>query len=164
MARPVLPTDPVRSALMKRVRRQRTAPEELVARALRSRGLFYRRNVRSLPGSPDFANKRAGWAIFVMGCFWHHHTGCRRAGLPARNRAFWAAKFADNRRRDAAKIRALRRAGFRVLLLWECAIVDFPERMERKLDGLTARRHPAQARTGKVADRGDRAALRRDDP
>ncbi|MCL6609776.1 MAG: very short patch repair endonuclease [Geminicoccaceae bacterium] len=145
---------------MKRVRRQRTRPEDVVARALRERGLSYRRNVRSLPGSPDFANKRAGWAIFVMGCFWHHHTACRRAGLPARNRAFWAAKFADNRRRDAAKVRALRRAGFRVLLLWECAILDVPEQMERKLDRLAARRHPPKARAGTPAHRGDGAALR----
>jgi len=149
---------------MKRVRRQRTRPEDVVARALRARGLSYRRNVRSLPGSPDFANKRAGWAIFVMGCFWHHHTACRRAGLPTRNREFWAAKFADNRRRDAAKVRALRRAGFRVLLLWECAIFDAPEKMGRKLDGLAARRHPAKPRTGTSADRGHGKALRRVDP
>jgi DNA mismatch endonuclease (patch repair protein) len=149
---------------MKRVRRQRTEPEDVVARALRGRGLHHRRNVRSLPGSPDFANKRAGWAIFVMGCFWHHHTACRRAGLPSRNREFWAAKFADNRRRDAAKVRSLRGAGFRVLLLWECAIFDFPERMERKLDGLAARRHPPFAGARTADDRGHGGTLRRVDP
>jgi DNA mismatch endonuclease (patch repair protein) len=149
---------------MKRVRRQRTRPEDVVARALRERGLSYRRNVRSLPGSPDFANKRAGWAIFVMGCFWHHHTACRRAGLPTRNREFWTAKFTDNRRRDAAKVRALRRAGFRVLLLWECAIFDAPEKMERKLDGLAARRHPALAGARTADDRGDGRTLRPVDP
>ncbi len=107
---------------MKRVRRARTAPEELLARALRAAGIAYRRNVRTLPGSPDFANKRRRWAIFVMGCFWHRHTNCPRATVPTRNRPFWEAKFRDNRRRDAAKIRSLRRAGFTVLLAWECAI------------------------------------------
>lgn len=88
--------------------------------ALRAIGIHYRRNVRGLPGSPDFANKRRRWAIFVMGCFWHQHRGCKRATVPKRNHAFWVAKFAQNRRRDAAKIRRLRALGFRVYLLWEC--------------------------------------------
>lgn len=124
MARQVLPTDPVRSALMKRVRQKRTTAEERVAAVLRELGVHYRRNVRSLPGSPDFANKKRGWAIFVMGCFWHHHTGCPRATVPKRNREFWERKFRDNRNRDAAKVRALRARGFRVILVWECAALD----------------------------------------
>lgn len=105
---------------MRRVRREKTGPEEAVARILRSQRLHYRRNVKGLPGTPDFANKSKRWAIFVNGCFWHHHTNCRRATTPKENRAFWLEKFAANRRRDAAKIRALRKAGFRVLLIWEC--------------------------------------------
>jgi DNA mismatch endonuclease, patch repair protein len=118
-----LPTDPVRSALMKRVRRTRTVPEELVAAQLRAAGLHYRRNVKSLPGSPDFANKKRRWAIFVMGCFWHRHTNCARSQLPKRNAAFWAQKLAANRKRDAAKVRALRRMGMKVLLVWECNLM-----------------------------------------
>lgn len=145
---------------MKRVRQQRTAAEESVARALHERGLHYRRNVRSLPGSPDFANKRAGWAIFVMGCFWHHHTGCRRAGTPKRNSSYWVAKFADNRRRDAAKVRALRRMGYRVLLIWECAILDRPERMEKSLDAISPGRNPSPPRTRTPGDRGDGTKIR----
>lgn len=124
LARPVLPTDPVRSALMKRVRQKRTTAEERVAAVLRELGVRYRRNVRTLPGSPDFANKKRGWAIFVMGCFWHHHTNCPRATVPKRNREFWERKFRDNRKRDAAKVRALRARGFRVILVWECAALD----------------------------------------
>ena len=85
---------PERSALLARVKQKKTRPEEEVARRLRDLGLAYRRNVRTLPGSPDFANRSRGWAIFVNGCFWHHHTGCRRAGVPKHNRAFWQAKFA----------------------------------------------------------------------
>lgn len=116
----VPPVDPERSALMRRVRQKRTTAEDLVAAALRDHGIAYRRNVRSLPGSPDFANKRRGWAIFVNGCFWHHHKGCKRATVPTRNREFWLEKFAANRKRDAAKVRALRRMGFRPYIVWEC--------------------------------------------
>lgn len=120
MPRPELPTDPARSALMKRVKRARTRPEEAVAASLRALGIAYRRNVRTLPGTPDFANKRRRWAIFVMGCFWHRHTGCKRATLPKRNASYWLPKFAENRRRDAVKVRQLRAMGFRVVLVWEC--------------------------------------------
>ena len=64
------------------------------------------------------------WAIFVNGCYWHHHTGCLRATIPARNRDFWTTKFAANRRRDARKIRALRARGFRIVVVWECQTRD----------------------------------------
>lgn len=124
---------------MQRVRQRRTRPEDLVAAALREYGLHYRRNVKSLPGSPDFANRRRGWAIFVNGCFWHHHKGCPRGTIPRRNRAFWIDKFAANRRRDAAKVRALRRAGLRVIVVWECEALD-PQRLARRLATLASGR------------------------
>lgn len=135
MPRPVLPTDPVRRALMQRVRQRRTEAEDLVAAALRTLGLHYRRNVKGLPGSPDFANRRRGWAIFVNGCFWHHHKGCPRGTMPKRNHAFWAEKLAANRKRDAAKIRLLRKAGLRVVLVWECEALD-PARLAERLQVL----------------------------
>lgn len=118
------PPDARRSALMRRVRQKKTSAEESVASALRLAGIKYRRNVTTLPGSPDFANKSRRWAIFVNGCFWHHHTNCKRATVPKANHDFWREKFASNRRRDAKKIRLLRRAGYRVLLTWECQIAD----------------------------------------
>lgn len=127
-----LPTDPVRSALMQRVRQARTLPEDEVARALRAMGVAYRRNVRALPGSPDFANRARGWAIFVNGCFWHRHTHCARATAPKRNAMFWAEKFDANRRRDARKIAQLRKRGLRVLLVWECQALD-PARLTGRL-------------------------------
>lgn len=114
--------DAARSALMKRVRRTKTAPEDRVAALLRAEGIAYRRNVTSLPGSPDFANKTRRWALFVNGCFWHHHTHCAKATIPKANRAFWEEKLAGNRRRDARKIRALRAAGYRVVVVWGCAV------------------------------------------
>ena len=109
---------------MQRVRQRGTDAEERVARTLRQLGIHYRRNVKGLAGTPDFANRRRRWAIFVNGCYWHHHKGCARATIPKRNRDFWTEKFAANRRRDATKIRALRRAGFRVVLIWECEVLD----------------------------------------
>lgn len=116
--------DAARSALMRRVRQKKTAPEDRVAALLRAEGVAYRRNVRSLPGSPDFANKSRGWALFVNGCFWHRHTNCAKATLPKANRVFWEEKLAGNRLRDARKIRALRAAGYRVMVVWGCDLAD----------------------------------------
>jgi DNA mismatch endonuclease (patch repair protein) len=126
--------DAARSALMGRVRQRDTRPEQAVALALRSLGIAYRKNVRSLPGSPDFANKSRKWAVFVHGCFWHRHTGCRRATTPKANRDFWLAKFATNRTRDARAIRALRAMGFRVAIIWECSVADAERRLSEVLE------------------------------
>ncbi len=76
--RPPKPRDPKRSALMARVRQRGTAAELMVGATLRASKTRYRLNVRSLRGSPDFSNRKRKWAIFVHGCFWHHHTACRR--------------------------------------------------------------------------------------
>lgn len=125
---------------MKRVRQARTAPEEAVAALLRAQGIAYRRNVRGLPGSPDFANVARGFAIFVNGCFWHAHSNCKRphSRSPKQNAAFWQAKFAANRARDARKIRALRALGLRVMLVWECELRD-EGRLKERLGSLKAR-------------------------
>jgi DNA mismatch endonuclease (patch repair protein) len=109
---------------MRRVRQSRTGAENEVAAVLRGLGIGYRRNVRSMAGSPDFANKSRGWAIFVHGCFWHHHVGCVRGTVPTRNRQFWMEKFAANRSRDEAKSRALTAAGLRVIVIWECEAMN----------------------------------------
>jgi DNA mismatch endonuclease (patch repair protein) len=122
--RPPKPEDPKRSALMARVRQKGTRAELTVASALRALGHSYRLNVKGLPGAPDFANKRRRWAIFVNGCFWHHHSGCRRATVPKANETFWRTKFTTNRARDARNLRALRKRGFRTGVLWECELTD----------------------------------------
>lgn len=105
---------------MRRVRQRGTPPELVVAEIARRVGLHYRLNVKSLPGSPDLANKRNQWAIFANGCFWHHHTSCRLGTTPRRNASFWKMKFVANRARDTRKIRELRSLGFRVLVVWQC--------------------------------------------
>jgi len=129
-----VPTSEARSRLLARVRQRGTAAELAVGVVLRRLGLSYRKNVRSLPGSPDFANRRRRWAVFVQGCFWHAHTGCRRATTPRANREFWIAKFARNRGRDAEAVRALRRMGFRVVLIWECELEDAERHLSKVLE------------------------------
>ena len=82
--------------------------------------------------------------MFVHGCFWHGHLGCPKATVPARNRKFWADKFAANKARDARAVRALRKAGFVVAVVWQCEVEQQPARvrlrLERLLGGLEAQR------------------------
>ena len=116
--------------MMQAVGSERTPIELTVSRALSRLGVKHRRNVDDLPGTPDLSNKTRRWAIFVHGCFWHGHRNCTKTKggsggrIPASNRAFWAAKIADNRRRDARKARELRKRRFRVLTVWECQTRD----------------------------------------
>lgn len=108
-----------------------TSSELWVGEQLRSLGLWYRKNVKTLPGAPDFANRSGRWAIFVNGCFWHHHTNCKRATVPRNNEAFWRSKFAANRARDARAARELKRRGFTVLIIWECQLSDATARLPK---------------------------------
>lgn len=111
-----------------------TRTELSIAAALRAVGARYRKNVRNLPGSPDFANKTGQWAVFVNGCFWHHHSNCKRATTPRNNQEFWLSKFAANRARDARAVRALRRRGFKVLIIWECQEQVAEDRLRKVLE------------------------------
>lgn len=129
------PPNSARSALMARVRQRGTSAERIVASILRSLGASYRLNVRGLPGTPDFANAKRKWAVFVNGCFWHNHSGCKAATIPKLNREFWRKKFVANRKRDARAIRTLRRSGFRVALVWQCEL-DAEERLRTRLSKL----------------------------
>lgn len=91
---------------------------------LRDLGASYRVQNRDLPGSPDIANRRQHWAIFVHGCFWHAHVKCRYATIPKRNRKFWELKFAANRARDRRVVNELRARGFDVAVVWSCELKD----------------------------------------
>lgn len=115
-------TDRATSARLSRQKQSGTTPELAVRTLVREAGARYRISNRDLPGSPDLANRRRRWAIFVHGCFWHAHEGCVRATLPKRNRTVWRAKFQANRRRDALKRSALVELGYRVCVLWECEV------------------------------------------
>jgi DNA mismatch endonuclease (patch repair protein) len=115
-----------RSRLMARINSKDTKPEWVLRSALHRLGFRYRLGGAGLPGRPDLVLPRYRTAIFVHGCFWHRHPGCRRATMPRRNAAFWAAKLEANVRRDADNVRALEQAGWQVLTLWECALYRDP--------------------------------------
>lgn len=115
-------TDASTSTRMTAVRSQNTSPERCVRRWLSEMGLRYRLNRSDLPGKPDIVLAKRKKAIFVHGCFWHRHRGCKRATTPARNVALWHEKFAGNVRRDRRNVNALRRVGWSVLVLWECQL------------------------------------------
>lgn len=122
-----------RSELMSRVRGKDSKPEWIVRRLLHERGYRYRLHARDLPGKPDIVFRRKRKAIFVHGCFWHRHEGCRRATTPATRADFWNAKFAANVERDQRALAALREAGWDVLVVWECELRD-GDALATKLD------------------------------
>lgn len=115
-------TPQVRSRMMSGIRGKNTLPEMLVRRFLHGLGLRYRLHDRGLPGAPDLVFPRHGVVIFVHGCYWHRHEGCKYATTPASNVEFWETKFAENVRRDRAAVMALKKAGWRVFILWECGL------------------------------------------
>lgn len=106
------------------VRQVNTAPELAVRGILSGFGVRYRVDVKSLPGRPDIVNQLRKWALFVHGCFWHGHEGCRLATRPRVNPEFWNSKIDGNRLRDTQVIKRLQDEGFRVLVVWQCEIRD----------------------------------------
>ncbi|RCN55796.1 very short patch repair endonuclease [Acidiferrobacter thiooxydans] len=106
---------------MSRIRGKDTKLEMLIRRGLHARGLRYRLHDRSLPGRPDLVFPKFHAAVFVHGCFWHSH-GCVLAQVPATRQAFWKANLAANVKRDNGAVEALRASGWRVLVIWECAV------------------------------------------
>lgn len=99
-----------------------TGPEMRLRRTLHRLGLRYRLHDRNLPGSPDLVFPRYKAVVFVHGCFWHVHQGCKFATRPSSNKAFWREKFDANQKRDRRNYDALLASGWRVLIVWECAI------------------------------------------
>ena len=123
MAEPVR-TTAKRSRLMGKVRQRDTSAEMCVRKELRSLGIGYRLHARDLPGTPDIVNRGKKWAIFVNGCFWHLHEGCKRGSLPQRNREFWLKKLEGNKKRDWQNMAQLLDLGYGVLVVWECETRD----------------------------------------
>lgn len=104
------------------IRNRDTKPELLVRKALFSLGFRFRLYRRDLPGSPDVVLPGRKVAIFVHGCFWHQHSECRYAKLPTTRSEFWSEKLKENTRRDERNLAALLGGGWRVLMVWECAV------------------------------------------
>lgn len=107
---------------MSGIRGKNTKPELLVRRLLFNAGYRFRLHRNDLPGTPDIVMAGRRVAIFIHGCFWHRHHNCSLARLPKSNAEFWKTKLSGNERRDQAKYRELANLGWRVLVIWECAI------------------------------------------
>jgi len=105
---------------MSRIRGRDTEPERIVRSELHRMGYRFRLHRRDLPGRPDIVLPRYGSVVFVHGCFWHRHRGCRYTTTPKTRAAFWQRKFEANVERDRQNVGELRRAGWRVLCVWEC--------------------------------------------
>lgn len=121
-----------RSQVMARVKSNDTKPEMLVRRFLHARGFRYGLHNKKLPGSPDIVLRRYKTVIFVHGCYWHGHEGCKYSHLPQSNTEFWEAKILRNRERDAANVEALQAKGWNVIQIWECDLKT-KDRRERTL-------------------------------
>jgi DNA mismatch endonuclease (patch repair protein) len=113
-------TEKQRSSLMSRIRTKHTEPELKVRSAAHGAGYRYALHRKDLPGNPDIVLPRFKSVVFVHGCFWHQHKGCRKSTLPTTRGEFWAAKLSRNVDRDTENELRLRRAGWRVLVIWEC--------------------------------------------
>lgn len=112
--------DPERSRIMRAVKSLNTAPEMTVRRLVYAMGYRYRLHRKDLPGKPDLAFQSRRKVIFVHGCFWHGHDCKRGVRVPKTNRAYWENKIARNKERDCQHAEELKRAGWRVLVIWEC--------------------------------------------
>ena len=122
-----------RSWNMSRIKNRNTLPEIAVRSMLHRLGLRFRLHRKDLPGSPDIVLPRFRTAVFVHGCFWHRHKGCRFAYQPKSRVLFWQSKFENNVKRDREKQSALRRLGWQVLVVWECELKS-PSKLTKRLD------------------------------
>ena len=113
-----------RSEVMSRVRGKDTKPELRVRSYLHAAGLRYVLHDKRLPGKPDLSFPSRRIAVFVHGCFWHGHEGCKKASLPSTRPEFWQSKIEGNKRRDQRDCRALHDLGWKVLTVWQCSIND----------------------------------------
>ena len=123
-----------RSYNMSRIRNKDTKPEELVRKYLFSKGFRYRKNDARLPGKPDIVLPKYKAVVFVNGCFWHGHTGCRYFVWPKNNSEFWREKIIGNIARDQKNYELLRELGWHVFVIWECELKRSV--MEKTLDSL----------------------------
>ena len=131
----------VRSRMMSGIKGKNTQPEILVRRLLFASGYRFRLHRRDLPGTPDIVMPGRKIAIFVHGCFWHFHRGCRFAKMPTTRADFWTTKLESNAQRDQCSISKLQGMDWRVLCVWECATrntdtaAGLQEKMKRWIEG-----------------------------
>jgi DNA mismatch endonuclease (patch repair protein) len=111
-----------RSEMMSGIKGRNTRPEMQVRAYLHAHGLRFRLHRKDLPGRPDVVLPKYRVAVFVHGCFWHRHAGCKYTTNPSTREEFWKQKFAANAERDLRNQEALLQAGWRVLVIWECGL------------------------------------------
>jgi len=121
--------------MMAAVAPKHTKPELAVRKGLHRLGFRFRLHDRKLPGSPDLVLPKYSAVIFVHGCYWHRHQGCRYATTPSTRPEFWEAKFDANVERDRRNQKKLRQVGWRVFVIWECALRRDPENALIELAG-----------------------------
>lgn len=113
-------TKDVRSRNMSAIKGRDTSPEMVVRKALFARGFRYRLHVAGLPSKPDVVLPKHRSVVFVNGCFWHRHEGCKYATTPKNNSDFWTKKLAGNVERDRLNFEKLKAMGWNVVIVWEC--------------------------------------------
>jgi DNA mismatch endonuclease (patch repair protein) len=119
-----------RSKIMRGVKQKDTRPEITVRKALHAAGFRFRLHARNLPGKPDIVLPKFNTVVFVHGCFWHQHAGCKDGRVPASRVEYWEPKLRRNQERDQEKARELEAAGWNVVTVWECEAKD-PATLER---------------------------------
>ena len=127
-----------RSANMRAIRSKSTKPEMLVRRLVYSMGYRYRLHRKDLPGKPDLVFIGRRKVIFVHGCFWHQHSGCREGRIPNTRQDYWVPKLAGNVQRDKQNQNQLAVAGLAVMIVWECETKDVSSLKKRLEDFLTS--------------------------
>jgi DNA mismatch endonuclease (patch repair protein) len=125
-------TQKKRSEIMRNIRSKNTTEERIVASILRALKLRYKANDKSLPGTPDFSFPKRHKVVFVNGCFWHGHRACSRMTMPKSNASFWIKKIEVNKKRDRLSQSALKKLGWRYLVLWQCQIHGVRARFTEK--------------------------------
>lgn len=116
-----------RSWNMSRIRSENTKPEILVRSFIHRLGYRFRLHVKSLPGKPDIVLPKYKTVIFVHGCFWHRHPGCKYAYVPKSRKGFWQKKFRQNVERHVSVTKELKKLGWCVIVVWECEISNYPK-------------------------------------
>lgn len=111
-----------RSQVMSRIRSKDTKPEKIIRSILHKLGFRFRINRKDLPGKPDIVLPKYRTVIFVHGCFWHQHEGCKIASKPKSNSEYWKAKFTKNVVRDKKNQEDLHSLGYRTIIIWECEV------------------------------------------
>ena len=172
-----------RSQMMAGIRGKNTKPEKTIRTALHAAGFRYRTHVPDLPGKPDLVFPKYKAVVLVHGCFWHRHRDCRWCTQPSSNETFWSTKFEENVRRDQRNISELEALGWRIAVVWECALrlqgtalvieslgkwligstsrLTLPSDQEKRLVPLSEEKETAQSRATHRNQRGHAKSERR---